>query len=61
MHVPPIERARLTHRLRGCSECYTSVFLEFGLCELLKLLLEDVNAFWSCLLSTVFLSDAEAM
>ena len=57
MHVPPIESVRLSHLLRGFSECYMSVFLEFFLCELLKLLLVDVNAFYGHLHSSVFLFD----
>lgn len=46
MHVPPIESVRLSHLLRGFRECYMSVFLQFFLCELLKLLLVDVNVFY---------------
>lgn len=60
MHIPPIESASLSHLLRGYSECYTSVFLDFFFfCELLKLLLEDMNAFSGCLHSSVFIFDAE--
>lgn len=50
----------LGHLLGGHSECYMSEFFDFFfLCELLKLLLEDVNASSDCLHSSVFIFDAE--
>lgn len=58
MHAPPIESIGRGHLLGGHSECHMSE-LVFFLCELLKLLLEDINAFSDCLHSFVFIFDAE--